>query len=150
MLSWTRRRRQVGDFESRLSSTRGARTDRRRYLLDTHTGARNIGVGAMTAHSFAQKRVLHGTFSGSVVLIDEISFMSIDLLAALEQLRLKGVRLFAFGDFRQLPPVCNRWRGQKVPSDLFGRSRLFRQWSAGNRFVLRRRRRSDQAHSTIT
>ena len=66
----------------------------------THTGARNIGVGATTAHSFAQKRVLHGTFAGQVVLIDEISFMSIDLLAVLEQFRIKGVRLLAFGDFR--------------------------------------------------
>ena len=112
----------------------------------THTGARNIGQGAMTAHCFVHKFVLHGTYSGQVVLIDEISFMSIDLLAALEHLRLKGVRLLCFGDFRQLPPVCNRWRGQKVPSDIFERSRLFWRWSQGNRFVLRRCRRSDRAH----
>ena len=61
----------------------------------THTGARNIGAGAVTAHSLVQKNVLHGLFGGQVVLIDEISFMSVDLIAMLEQLRLKGVRLLA-------------------------------------------------------
>ena len=38
----------------------------------THTGARNIGVGAVTAHSFVHKHVLHGTFSGQVIMVDEI------------------------------------------------------------------------------
>ena len=51
------------------------------------------------------RHVIHGAFVGQLVLIDEISFMSIDLLAALEHLRLKGVRLICFGDFGQLPPV---------------------------------------------
>ena len=72
--------------------------------------------------------------------------MSIDLLAALEHLRLKGVRLICFGDFGQLPPVSNRWRGCKIPHDTFERSNLFWHWSGGTRFVLRRCRRSDQAH----
>ena len=83
---------------------------------------------------------------GQVVLTDEISFMSIGLLAALEHIRLKGVRLIAFGDFGQLPLVSNRWRGCKVPHDTFERSNLFWHWSGGTRFVLRRCRRSDQAH----
>ena len=56
----------------------------------THTGARNMGQGAMTAHGFVMRHVLHGAFVGQDVLIDEISFMSIDLLAALEHLRLKA------------------------------------------------------------
>ena len=30
----------------------------------THTGARNIGSKAATAHSFAMKHVMHGTFGG--------------------------------------------------------------------------------------
>ena len=112
----------------------------------THTGARNIGEGATTAHSFVMKYVLHGTFSGQVVLIEEISFMSLDLLAALEHLRLKGVLLICFGDFGQLPPVSNRWRGQEVAPDVFEHSRLFHSWSGGRRYVLGRCRRSDQAH----
>ena len=51
---------------------------------------------------------LDRTFGGGCVLIDEISFMSLDLLAALEHLRLKGVRLITFGDWGQLGPVSNR------------------------------------------
>ena len=112
----------------------------------THTGSRNIGPEACTAHSFVMKHVLYGTFGGTVVLVDEISFMSLDLIAALEHLRLKGVRLICFGDFGQLPPVSNRWRGQSVPPDVFQNSRLSWHWSNGNRFVLQRCRRSDQAH----
>jgi len=112
----------------------------------THTGARNIGPAACTAHSFVMKHVLHGTFGGGAVLVDEISFISLDLLAALEHLRLKGTRILCFGDFDQLPPVSNRWRGQNVPPDVFRNSRLSWHWSGGARFVLRRCRRSDQAH----
>ena len=112
----------------------------------THTGTRNIGSKASTAHSFVMKHVLHGTFGGGCVLVDEISFMSLDLLAALEHLRLKGVRLITFGDWGQLGPVSNRWRGQSVPAKVFEVSRLAWHWSGGNRFVLQRCRRSDQAH----
>ncbi len=64
----------------------------------THTGACNLGAGASTAHSFVIKHVLHSTFPpGSVVLIEEISFMSIDLLSGLEQTRLSRCRLFFGG-----------------------------------------------------
>ena len=112
----------------------------------THTAARNIGPDAKTAHGFAMRQILHGSFSGQVVLVDEISFMSVDLLAALEHLRLKGVRIICFGDFGQLPPIRNRWRGCEVPADAFEKSELFLNWSEGTRFVLRRCRRSDQAH----
>jgi hypothetical protein len=112
----------------------------------THTGARNIGPAACTAHSFVMKHVLHGTFGGQVVLVDEVSFLSLDLIAALEHLRLKNVRLMCFGDYGQLPPVSNRWRGQIVPADVFKNSRLSWHWSDGARFVLQRSRRSDQAH----
>ena len=110
----------------------------------THSAARN--VDGVTCHPFAQKYVNNGVFPGHVVLIDEISFLSIDLLAQLEQLRLKGVRLLCFGDFKQLPPVSNRWRGQLVPPCVFEKSGLFYRWSDGVRFVLRRCRRSDQEH----
>ncbi len=70
----------------------------------THTGARKVGQCTTTAHSFVQKFVRRETFSEQVALIDETIF----LLPALEHLRLKGVRLICFGDFGQLPPVCNR------------------------------------------
>ena len=71
------------------------------------------------------RHILHGSFVGQAVLIDEISFMSVDLLAALEHLSLKGVRIVCFGDFGQLPPVSNRWRGCTVPADAFEKSDLF-------------------------
>ncbi len=74
----------------------------------THTEARIIGAGTVTFYSVAQRHVLDGTFSGQVILIGRISFMSIDLLSALEQTRLTRVRLLCFGDWRQLPPVCPR------------------------------------------
>ncbi len=74
-----------------------------------YAGARNVGDGALIAHSFGPRFILHGSFSGQVVLIDEISCMSIDLIDALEQLRLKDVCLIC-----QLDPVCNCLRGQKV------------------------------------
>ncbi len=93
-----------------------------------------------------QESVLHGTCSGQVALIDEISFMSIGLLVALEHLRFKGVRLICFGDYRQLGPICNRRRGQKVAPDLLERSRLFWHWSGGAKFVLRRCCWSGQGH----
>ncbi len=72
--------------------------------------------------------------------------MSIDLLAALEHLRLKCVRSICVGDFGQFPPVSNRSRGCKVAPDTFEKSELFLRWSEGTRFVLRRCRRSDQVH----
>ena len=74
----------------------------------THMGARNIGSKGSTPHGFVMKHVLHGTFGGGCMLIDEISFMSLDLLAALEHLRLKGVRLICLSDWGQLGPVSNQ------------------------------------------
>ena len=82
-----------------------------------------------------QKYVNNGVFSGHVVLIDEISFLSVDLLAQLEQLRPKGTRLLAFGDFKQLPPVSNRWRSQLTPPGVFEKSRPFYHWSGGTHFA---------------
>jgi hypothetical protein len=112
----------------------------------THCGARNCGKDASTAHHFVLRKVLHGTIGGGVVMIDEISFMSLSLLAALEHLRLKGIRLICFGDFEQLPPVSNTFRGAVVGPRAFEESRLYKSWSDCTKFVLRRCRRSDQAH----
>ncbi len=108
------------------------------HCANTHTAARTLGKGAITAHAFVMRHILHGSFAGQAVLLAEISFMSVDLLAALERLRLKGVRIICFGDFGQLPPVSNRWRGCNVPADAFEQSDLFFRWSEGTRFVLRR------------
>ena len=112
----------------------------------THTGSRNCGGGAMTAHSFVIRHVLNGTWAGDVLLIDEISFMPVELLGLVEHLRLRGVRIICFGDFGQLSCPSNKYRGCDVAPGLFESSQLLCQWSQGTRFTLKRCRRSDQAH----
>jgi hypothetical protein len=72
--------------------------------------------------------------------------MSVDLLAALEHLRLKSVHIISVGDFGQLPAINNRWRGCIVPANAFENSDPFLNWSEATRFVLRRCWRSDQSH----
>jgi hypothetical protein len=112
----------------------------------THVGTRNIGRCAITAHAFVSRHILHGTLAGDVVLIDEISFVSLEFIAMLGQLRLKGTRLIAFGDYEKLPPISSEWRGQIVGAPCFKETALVRAWADSTTFQLRRCRRSDQAH----
>jgi len=112
----------------------------------THVATRNLGSGALTAHCFVLRRIINGTFAGDDLIVDEISFMSLDLLACLEHLRLRGVRIICCGDWTQLGPVQNRWRGEPVQPMVFRDSALYHSWSGGVRFELTRCRRSDVAH----
>jgi hypothetical protein len=75
-----------------------------------------------------------------------ISFVSLELIAMLEQLRLKGTRLICFGDHEQLPPISSEWRGQLVEARCFKDIALAKAWADSATFQLRRCRRSDQAH----
>ena len=118
-------------------------------LCLSHVGARNLGEGGQVVHSFVMRSIVRGTCKVDVVLLDEISFVSIDLIAALETLRLRGTRIICFGDFEQLPPISNRWRGCPVQADVFERSRLFKQWSDCTKFVLTECRRSDEPHFAL-
>ena len=70
------------------------------------------------------------------------------LFAALDQLRLLGVKIATFGDFQQLPPhpESNSWRGQPVSPTSFKDSRLYKRWSDCTCFELTRCRRSDAQH----
>ena len=77
----------------------------------SHAAARNIK--GETTHSFIARHVMHGTFKG-VILLDEISNQVLPLLAALDITRLGGSRIVCVGDFDQLPPISNSWRGQRV------------------------------------
>ncbi len=43
----------------------------------THTGSRYCVAGAMTAHGFAMRQVLHGNFGGDVLRIDGVAFAPI-------------------------------------------------------------------------
>ena len=109
----------------------------------SHAAARNIE--GETTHSFIARHVMHGTFKG-VILLDEISSQVLPLLAALDITRLSGCRIMCFGDFDQLPPISNSWRGQRVYDAIFEGSRLFKHWSDSKQFRLTTPRRCDQEH----
>ena len=68
------------------------------------------------------------------------------LVAVLDQLRAGGARIVSFGDWAQLPPVGNSWRGQAIDPLIFKDSALLKRWSDCTLFELTRCRRSDQAH----
>ena len=82
------------------------------------------------------------------ILLDEISMVSVPLLAVLDQLRLNGTKICSFGDWAQLEPhpESNSWRGTVVEPDAFQKSRMYKLWSECTMFELRRCRRSDKAH----
>ena len=114
----------------------------------THVATRNCGDGAMTAHSWVLRHCVYGSFNGpGAVLVDEISMIPASIIGALEKLRLRGnIRIICFGDWDQLESVLNHWRAKALPGDVFQHACLYRKWSDSMRFVLRRCRRSDQAH----
>ena len=110
----------------------------------THVAAKRLGADASTAHAFVHKNVLHGSFSG-VLLIDECSMMPALLLTLLENLAsLPGnIRFILFGDWEQLLPPLNRWRMDPVAPDAFQHSRLLHLWADGTEFRLTRCRRAE-------
>ena len=102
-----------------------------------------------TVHSFLARHVLNGTYKG-VILLDEISNEVLPLLAVLDIARLGGARIITFGDFDQLPPIANSWRGEAVADDVFQHSRLYKTWSDSTMFRLTRARRCDPEHFKFT
>ena len=78
--------------------------------------------------------------------MDEISNEVLPLLAALDLARLNGTRIITFGDFDQLPPIANSWRGAPVAEDVFRWSRLYKLWSDCTMFKLTQPRRCDPKH----
>jgi len=72
--------------------------------------------------------------------------LSLALVSVLDQLRAGNCRIVSFGDWDQLPPVGNSWRGTSVDPQIFKDSALLKTWSDHNLFVLTRCRRSDEAH----
>ena len=55
--------------------------------------------------------------------------VQLPLLPAMDQLRMGKCRVISFGDFRQLPPVGNSWRGEAIEPLILQDSRLFKLWS---------------------
>ena len=72
--------------------------------------------------------------------------VSLGLVAVLDQLRAGDCRIIAFGDWDQLEPVGNSWRGKSVHPLIFQGSRLLEQWAGSTHFKLTRCRRSDGPH----
>jgi len=121
-----------------------ARSERVVCLAPTHAAARLLPEGD-TIHHFVSKYVLQGSYQGWI-LIDEISMCVLPILAALDQLRLTGTKIATFGDWDQLEPVGNSWRGTPIDNLAFQNSRMYKLWSDCTLFRLRRCRRSDTAH----
>lgn len=113
-------------------------------LAPTHAAARQLPDGD-TIHHFVGKYAIRGTYRGWI-LLDEVSMCVLPVLVALDQLRLGGTRIACFGDWDQLPPVGNSWRGHPVEAQAFRTSRLYKLWSDCTMFRLTRCRRSDEAH----
>jgi hypothetical protein len=114
-----------------------------RVISLTHVAARN--VDGQTAHSFVHRFVKHGRFKGWL-LIDEVSMLNLPLLVALETLSLAECKIVCFGDFDQLGPICNSWRGCPMPARIFKDSRLMKSWCDCTIFQMTQCRRSDAAH----
>jgi len=112
-----------------------AKGEKVKVISLTHVAARN--VFGKTAHSFVHRFIQYGRYKG-YILIDEVSMMCLPLLAALETLSLSSCKIVCFGDWNQLPPINNTWRGQMVIPKLFEHSRLMKVWCESSMFVLTR------------
>jgi hypothetical protein len=88
---------------------------------------------------------MRGSYTGWI-LLDEVSMCVLPVLAALDQLRLGGTKICTFGDWDQMEPVGNSWRGSPVDAQAFRESRVYKRWSDCTMFKLTRCRRSDEAH----
>jgi len=129
-----------------LGRIRDALAEREKVQTLAPTNAAARLVLGQTCHTFAAKMsaARHG-FSGTL-LIDEVSMLSLAIVAQLDNLRLGECRVVTLGDWGQLPPVGNSWRGQPVAPTILQDSALLKAWSGHTLFELRRCRRSDAAH----
>ena len=113
-------------------------------LAPTNAAARIIR--GCTIHNFLTRIARNERGYQGTLLIDEVSMLSLGLVALLDNLRASGCRVISFGDWDQLEPVGNSWRGKAVDARILQHSALLKRWSDGVLFQLTRCRRSDQAH----
>jgi ATP-dependent exoDNAse (exonuclease V) alpha subunit len=113
-------------------------------LAPTNSAARILD--GQTCHCFINRVANSRKPFQGIILIDEISMLSIGLISVLDQLRAGHCRIICVGDFDQLPPVSNGWRGQNVDPLILKDSTLLKRWTEHNMFILTRCRRSDQIH----
>jgi len=108
-----------------------------------HTAALNMS--GVTVQHFCYKYVLHGSFSGDYVVLDEVSQLELSLWIQLNKLSFVGVKWILLGDFEQFPPVGQHIHaGQTLDDDCLQKSVLLKIMADNNRCVLRENKRSDQ------
>jgi len=115
-----------------------------KVIAPTNAAARLIE--GQTCHNFITKIANSKDPFQGIILIDEVSMLSLALVAILDQLRAGKCRIITFGDWEQLPPVSNCWRGNEVDPLILKDSKLLKRWSHQTLFQLTRCRRSDQSH----
>ena len=114
-------------------------------VAPTNAAARLVAP-ARTVHNFVSRMLTNSRGFGGTILEDECSMLSTALVSCLENLRLSGARIITLGDFNQLPPPCNSWRGTSVEPLILRNSQLLMQWSDHYEFKLTRCRRSNIEH----
>jgi hypothetical protein len=127
-----------------LESDLKAKGETVKNITLTHVACRRL-KDAETAHHFAIRHVLTGSFRGWA-LIDEVGMIPAVLLSILESLNVLGVKFVLFGDWSQLPPPLDNWRCTTIEPEAFRNSRLLHFWEDGTEFHLTRCRRSNTEH----
>jgi ATP-dependent exoDNAse (exonuclease V) alpha subunit len=113
-------------------------------LAPTNSAARILD--GQTCHCFINRVANSRKPFQGIILIDEVSMLSLSLVSVLDQLRAGDCQIISVGDWDQLPPVSNSWRGKEVDQLILKDSKVLKRWAGTNMFILTRCRRSDQAH----
>ncbi len=106
-----------------------------------HTAALNMS--GVTVQHFCYKYVLHGSFQGDYVVLDEVSQLELSLWMQLNKLSFVGVKWILLGDFERFPPVGSHIHaGQSLDDDCLQKSILPKLMADDNRCIFHENKRS--------
>jgi hypothetical protein len=108
-------------------------------IAKTHTASSR--VGGVTADHYVRRHILHGGMRANVVFIDEVSQIETALWAQLN--KVQGVQWLIAGDFNQMPPFFDTFRGSQVHEEALAKSSFFKDLAGCNRLTLTEGHRSD-------